>query len=77
MIGLHRECAERAMRQCPFLSGRRDWSEAESRDNPLLATYSAGMAVVLAQNWRAHYEMGGWHFQAIGPLTRLGPGAPT
>lgn len=64
------ECAELSMRQCPFLAGRRDWRDAEGRANPLLTTYSEGMAVVLAHNWRAHYEIGGWHFQAVGPLTR-------
>ncbi len=59
------------MQQCPFLTGRRDWREAESRENPLLTTYSAGMAVVLATNWRAHRDQGGaWHFEAVGELRR-------
>lgn len=71
---MHPECAERAMSRCPFLSGRRDWSEAESRDNPLLASYSAGMAVALATNWRAHRDpSGAWHFEAVGPITRRQP----
>lgn len=67
---MHPECAGLAMRQCPFLTGRQDWREAESRNEPLLATYSQGMVPMLAQNWRAHYERGGWHFEAVGPLTR-------
>lgn len=68
---VHPSCAKVAMKRCPFLAGRRDWSEAESRSNPLLTTYSAGMAVVLAHNWRAHRDpAGAWHFEAVGPLTR-------
>ena len=56
---MHPVCAEESMRRCPFLSGRRDWSEVEARSNPLLAIYSSGMAVVLAflatlyPSWRA------------------------
>lgn len=68
---MHPACADSAMRQCPFLSGRRDWSEAEARSEPLLASYSAGMVVTLAHNWRAHRDpSGAWHFEAVGPLTR-------
>lgn len=67
---MHPACAGISMIRCPFLSGRRDWSETEARANPLLATYSAGMVVVLASNWRAHRDQGGaWHFEAVGPLT--------
>lgn len=68
---MHPACADVAMRTCPFLSGRRDWHAEESRNNPLLATYSAGMAVALAHNWRAHRDpSGAWHFEAVGPITR-------
>lgn len=70
---MHPACAERAMQRCPFLNGRRDWSDAESRGNPLLTPFSAGMVVMLATNWRAHREFGAWHFQAIGPLTKALP----
>jgi len=72
---MHPACAEQAMTQCPFLSGRRAWSSAEARDNELLDTYSAGMAVLLATNWRAHRdERGAWHFEALGscPLATAG-----
>ncbi len=70
---MHPVCAEESMRRCPFLSGRRDWSEVEARSNPLLAIYSSGMAVVLAHNWRAHRDQGGaWHFEAVGPLMMAG-----
>lgn len=68
---MHPSCADLAMRQCPFLSGRRDWHSAEGRNDPLLTTYSAGMAIVLAMNWRAHRDpLGAWHFEAIGPLVK-------
>ena len=71
MSGMHPACADVAMRRCPFLSGRRDWHADEARDDPLLATYSAGMAVALAHNWRAHRDpSGAWHFEALGPLSR-------
>jgi hypothetical protein len=66
---MHPQCAEQAMRQCPFLSGRRDWREDGARNEPLLAPYSAGMVVVLATNWRAHRDpRGAWHFEAVGPI---------
>lgn len=69
---MHPACAGISMIRCPFLSGRRDWSEEEARSNPLLATYSAGMVGVLASNWRAHRDQGGaWHFEAVGPLTKM------
>lgn len=69
---MHPACAELAMQQCPFLTGRRDWREAEGRNDPLLATYSQGMVPMLAWNWRAHQDASGaWHFEAVGPLTRL------
>lgn len=68
---MHPACAGLAMRQCPFLGGRRDWSEAAACANPLLETYSSGMTVVLATNWRAHRDQrGAWHFEAVGPLVR-------
>jgi hypothetical protein len=68
---LHPACAERAMRRCPFLAGRRDWREDEARSEPLLSPYSAGMAVVLARSWRSHRDpAGAWHFEAVGPLSR-------
>lgn len=67
---MHPECAGLAMAQCPFLGGRRDWREDSGRADPLLATYSAGMTLVLAHNWRSHLdELGGWHFEAVGPLS--------
>jgi ferredoxin len=28
---MHPACADLAMKQCPFLTGRRDWREAEAR----------------------------------------------
>jgi hypothetical protein len=66
---MHEPCAALAMRRCPFLGGRRDWSEAEARNEPLLATYSTGMAVTLARSWRAHRDAAGaWHFEALGPV---------
>lgn len=72
---MHPPCAEQSMARCPFLSGRRDWSEESARENELLTPYSAGMAVVLAHNWRAHRGQGGaWHFEAVGPLTRRADG---
>ena len=68
---LHPTCAELAMQRCPFLSGRRDWSSAEAREDPLLAPYSTRMAVVLARSWRCHRDArGAWHFEAVGPLAR-------
>jgi hypothetical protein len=68
---MHERCAELAMRQCPFLTGRRDWKGAEARNEPLLATYSEGMVPMLARNWRAHQDAGGaWHFEAVGPISR-------
>lgn len=73
---MHPACADLSMGQCPFLGGRRDWREAEGRNNPLLATYSAGMVMVLARNWRASQDHtpGGWCFEAVGPLTRRDTG---
>lgn len=69
---MHHECAVLAMYQCPFLSGRRDWRDDGARNEPLLTTYSQGMAPFLAHNWRAHRDQGGaWHFEAVGPLTRM------
>lgn len=66
---MHPACADLAMAQCPFLTGRRDWRDAEARNEPLLATYSQGMVPMLAANWRAHRdERGAWHFEAVGPL---------
>lgn len=65
---MHRACSELAMAQCPFLSGRHDWRGTEARSEPLLTSYSAGMVVVLANNWRAHHYGTAWHFEAIGPL---------
>lgn len=67
---MHPACAELAMTQCPFLAGRSSWRGDESRSEPLLATYSAGMVPLLARNWRAHRDArGAWHFEAVGPLT--------
>lgn len=69
---MHPACAQESMRRCPFLSGRRDWSEAAARANPLLAGYSAGMAAVTATSWRAHRDpMGAWHFEALGTVAPL------
>lgn len=69
---MHPECATLAMQQCPFLTGRRDWSEDTARSETLLATYARNMVPMLARNWRAHRDQGGaWHFEAVGPLTRL------
>ena len=74
---MHPACAEQAMAQCPFLGGRRDWREDAARTNPLLTTYSRGMVPLLARNWRAHRDqLGAWHFEAIGPLTRQETGGP-
>lgn len=68
---MHPACAELAMAQCPFLAGRRDWRDPASRTDPLTRRYSDGMRVVLAHNWRSHRDaLGGWHFEAIGPVTR-------
>lgn len=72
---MHPSCAVLAMGQCPFLTGRNDWRDAEERSNPLLSTYSKGMVPMLAGNWRAHRDTSGaWHFEAVGPMTRLAPG---
>lgn len=69
---MHPVCADLAMQQCPFLAGRRDWRSDEGRNDPLLTTYSAGMVPMLATNWRSHRDsFGAWHFEAVGPLTRL------
>lgn len=62
---MHPACADIAMQQCPFLTGRRDWRED---GGPLLQPYSAGMVRVLADNWRAHRDLlGAWHFEAMRP----------
>jgi len=75
---MHPLCAERAMRQCPFLGGRRDWKSDEARSEALLAPYSAGMVVVIATNWRAHRDsFGAWHFEAVGRTLVLASGAPS
>lgn len=67
---MHPECADAAMAQCPFLKGR-DWREPEARVDPLTTPYSAGMVLFLATNWRSHLDsIGGWHFEAVGPLER-------
>lgn len=68
---MHPACADLAMVQCPFLTGRRDWREAEGRADPLLATYSEGMVPVLAHNWRSHRDpLGSWHFEAVGVVSK-------
>lgn len=67
---MHRECAELALEQCPFLTGRRDWREPGS---PLLESYSASMVLALAHNWRSHRDaLGAWHFEAVGLVDRPG-----
>lgn len=71
---MHPACADVAMQQCPFLTGRRDWREVEARDDPLLATYSEGMVPILAYNWRSHRDpLGVWHFEAVGPVEARQP----
>lgn len=66
---MHPACAEIAMVQCPFLTGRRDWRDETGRGDPLLRPYSEGMAVLLAYNWRSHQDpWGAWHFEAVGPV---------
>jgi hypothetical protein len=63
---MHPECADLAMQQCPFLAGRRDWRDGESRDNPLLRPYSEGMHLRLAPGARSHKDqLGHWHFEAV------------
>lgn len=67
---MHPDCAELAMAQCPFLTGRRDWRSltADPAINDLATTvYRPGqMALVLAHNWRSHRDPAGrWHFEKI------------
>lgn len=69
---MHPKCAELAMEQCPFLTGRRDWRDPGARTDPLTARYSDGMRIVLSHNWRSHRDpLGRWHFEAIGEVERL------
>lgn len=68
---LHQECASVAMQQCPFLAGRRDWSDASGRSDPMLRVYSDGMQVTLAADGRAHRDaFGHWHFEAVGVVSQ-------
>lgn len=68
---MHKGCALIAMAQCPFLTGRSDWRE--EGDKPLLKTYAHNMKPFVAQDGRAHKDrLGAWHFEAVGPLQRLG-----
>lgn len=61
---MHQHCAQLAMSQCPFLTGKMDWRE--DRDNPLLSTYAHNMKLFLAKDGEAHRDQrGGWHFKAI------------
>jgi hypothetical protein len=67
---MHPACAELAMAQCPFLTGRRDWRDSAARADPLTQPYSRGMRMVLAFNWRSHRDsIGAWHFEALGPIS--------
>ena len=66
---MHPDCAELVTEQCPFVAGRRGWSEGA---DPLTEPYADGMVRVLARNWRSHRDaFGGWHFMAIGPIEVL------
>jgi hypothetical protein len=71
---MHPACAELALEQCPFLTGRRDWRSLEGVPGPLVdlatTTYRPGrMLIRLAHNWRSHRDaIGAWHFEAVGPL---------
>ena len=68
---MHPRCAQLAMEQCPFLTGRRDWRDPAARSDPLTARYSQGMRLVLAHNWRSHRDaFGRWHFEAVGDVER-------
>jgi len=64
---MHEECAEVAVAQCPFVSGRRDWRKPSTDPVEAEATaiYSRNMVLVLADNWRSHREGGVWHFEAL------------
>jgi hypothetical protein len=65
---MHPDCAERALVQCPFLAGRRGFRVGA---DALTQPYEDGMVIVLAHNWRSHRdELGGWHFEALGDVSR-------
>lgn len=69
---MHVECARLAMKQCPFLAGRKSWRDEEADEDRLLQTYAHNMVLWTARNWRSHRDQHGhWHFQAIAGLERV------
>jgi hypothetical protein len=81
---MHPDCADLALEQCPFLAGRRDWSDqavAAALELTLaIDTYRPGaMVEVLADSWRSHRDpFGRWHFEALGgvrPIVARPPGS--
>lgn len=66
---MHLKCARLAMAQCPFLGDRRDWRDADAREDPLLQRYSHHMVLFVAPSGRAHLDQfKHWHFEAEGCL---------
>lgn len=71
---MHLECARVAMRQCPFLAGRKTWRDESGREAPLISTYAHNMVLYTATNWRSHLDhFGHWHFEAIAGLKKVEP----
>jgi hypothetical protein len=67
---MHLECAQLAMRQCPFLAGRKDWRE--DGNDPLIRTYAHNMVLYTATSWRFHRDiLGHLHFQATRGLVKV------
>lgn len=62
---MHPECAELAMRQCPFLRGR-DWRTDAGPARAFVAGYVGNMVVRIVTEARAHKDaLGAWHFEVV------------
>lgn len=70
---MHLGCAKVAMRQCPFLVGRRDWRDEAAREDAELARYSHSMRLYTSADGEAHLDKlrNNWHFRAKGELTEV------
>lgn len=73
---MHQDCAERAMRECPFLASRKGWrAELGPVDEALIGAHAHSMALFLADDCRAHRDqLGNWHFEAVGAVRRMEAG---